>query len=103
MDFETALKDFVNGCQEIIDEDQKKNFPNIARRVLSIDPRKKYVRIVVSSSEYDRSVYCFVDKTTGDVLKSASWKAPAKGVRGNIFNPDHGLTRMGPFGAAYNR
>ncbi len=25
-----------------------------------------------------RSVYCFVDLENGDVLKSASWKAPAK-------------------------
>jgi hypothetical protein len=28
-----------------------------------------------------RSVHAFVDKQTGEVYKSASWKAPAKGVR----------------------
>jgi hypothetical protein len=28
-----------------------------------------------------RSVHCFIDKKTGEVYKSASWKAPAKGVR----------------------
>ena len=28
-----------------------------------------------------RSVHCFVDKKTGEVYKSASWKSPAKGVR----------------------
>jgi hypothetical protein len=28
-----------------------------------------------------RSVHAFVDKQTGQVYKSASWKAPAKGVR----------------------
>ena len=28
-----------------------------------------------------RSVHAFVDKKTGEVYKSASWKAPAKGVR----------------------
>ena len=28
-----------------------------------------------------RSVHCFVDKKTGEVYKSASWRSPAKGVR----------------------
>jgi hypothetical protein len=28
-----------------------------------------------------RSVHCFVDKKTGEVYMSASWKSPAKGVR----------------------
>jgi hypothetical protein len=27
-----------------------------------------------------RSVHCFIDKQTGQIYKSASWKAPAKGV-----------------------
>jgi hypothetical protein len=48
-----------------------------------------------------RSVYCFVDKTNGNILKSASWKAPAKHARGNIFSENNGLENMGPYGAAY--
>jgi hypothetical protein len=28
-----------------------------------------------------RSVHCFIDKKTGEMYKSSSWKAPAKGVR----------------------
>jgi hypothetical protein len=28
-----------------------------------------------------RSVHAFVDKKTGQIYKSASWKSPAKGVR----------------------
>ena len=31
--------------------------------------------------EMSRSVYCFVRLADGAILKSASWKAPAKGVR----------------------
>lgn len=31
--------------------------------------------------ESQRSVYCFIRLADGAVLKSASWKAPAKGVR----------------------
>lgn len=30
------------------------------------------------------SVHCFVEIATGNIYMAASWKAPAKGVRGNI-------------------
>jgi hypothetical protein len=43
---------------------------------------------LVSVSPGSRYVYCFIEAATGDILKSASWKAPAKGVRGNIFGDD---------------
>jgi len=33
-----------------------------------------------------QSVDAFVDKNTGDVYKPASWNAPAKGVRYNLFD-----------------
>jgi hypothetical protein len=40
--------------------------------------------------------------TNGDVLKPASWKAPAKGARGNIFDEHNGLNRMTEYGPEYN-
>lgn len=40
-----------------------------------------------------RSVFFFVDKTTGDVFKPAGWKAPAKGPRFNLLDPAS-LARM---------
>jgi hypothetical protein len=50
------------------------------------------------------SAYCFVEKATGNILKSASWKAPAKGVRGNISDPNYGWGKaVGLYGAAYLR
>ena len=56
---------------------------------------KKYYKVVQveydtfqNRNEYrDSSVHSFVNKKTGDVLKPASWKAPAKHVRFN-FNID---------------
>ncbi len=51
----------------------------------------------------DNSAHAFIDRTNGDVLKPASWKAPAKHARGNIFNPDNGLSCMGEYGPAYLR
>jgi hypothetical protein len=70
---------------------------------------RRYVRVI--KAEYDAadgciissSAHCFIDKTNGNVLKAASWKAPAKGARGNIYDDDAGLGRMGPYGTEYNR
>ena len=50
-----------------------------------IETGKKYYKVVMSAHG-NRSVHCFVDKTTGDVYKSASWKAPAKGIRYNLLD-----------------
>lgn len=57
---------------------------------------------IIRSDRGQRSVYCFVDRETGDILKAASWRAPAKHARGNIKDPDGGWgTAVGPYGAAY--
>ena len=42
---------------------------------------RKYHKIIMVDSGGGRSVHAFVDKKTGEVYKSASWKSPAKGVR----------------------
>jgi hypothetical protein len=48
---------------------------------------RKYHKIIMiihntaSPTGTSRSVHAFVDKKTGQVYKSASWKSPAKGVR----------------------
>lgn len=41
---------------------------------------RKYHKIIMVANG-SRSVHCFIDKKTGEVYKSASFKAPAKGVR----------------------
>ena len=50
-----------------------------------IESGKKYHKIIMVDSGSSRSVHAFVDKNTGSVLKSASWKAPAKGERYNLL------------------
>lgn len=49
------------------------------------------------------SAFCFIDRTNGNILKSASFKAPAKGARGNIRDPHYWLKSVTPYGAAYLR
>ena len=50
-----------------------------------IESGKKYHKVVFVDGGGGRSVHCFIDKQTGSVLKSASWKAPAKGERYNLL------------------
>jgi hypothetical protein len=45
---------------------------------------RKYHKIIMNANG-SKSVHCFIDKKTGSVLKSASWKAPAKGERYNLL------------------
>ena len=47
----------------------------------TIETGKKYHKVILVSSGNSRSVHCFIDKNTGEMYKSQSWKSPAKGVR----------------------
>ena len=42
---------------------------------------RKYHKLIMETNTGSRSVHAFVDKKTGELYKSASWKSPAKGVR----------------------
>lgn len=44
----------------------------------------RYLRVAAVDGS-TRSAVVFIDRTTGDVFKAASWKGPAKGVRCNIL------------------
>jgi hypothetical protein len=50
-----------------------------------IDTLRKYYKVVMNDGNQSHS-HCFIDKETGDVFKSASWKSPAKGVRFNLLD-----------------
>lgn len=51
-----------------------------------IESGRKYHKMVMVTNSGDRSVHCFIDKKTGDVLKAESWKSPSKGVRYNLLD-----------------
>ena len=52
-----------------------------------IESGRKYHKLIHRTTDNgSQSVHAFVDKKTGDVYKSASWKAPAKGVRYNLLD-----------------
>ena len=93
--FENALRIFVENGQRIIDA---QNY--VCPRKLIIKNNKKYVKIIAEDGQ--RSVWAFVDKTNGNILKPAGWNAPAKHARGNIFN-DNYLKTLTCYGPAYLR
>jgi hypothetical protein len=98
-EFNAALQSFVDGCADI---SKSQRFAGLEPAQFSIQWLNKRCRIVREDSG-SRSVHCFVDMATGDVLKADGWAKPAKHARGNIYRPDNGLKAMGPYGAAYLR
>ena len=102
--FVEALGTFVEGCFRISNDYREKHFPNLPTVTFETVVGQRYVRVVVGDANGgQRSVHCFVDQLNGDVLKAASWKAPAKHARGNVFDGQKGLGSMGPYGPAYLR
>ncbi|WJZ47947.1 hypothetical protein [Synechococcus phage DSL-LC03] len=49
---------------------------------------KKYLKVIMRDTGGSKSVHAFVNKTTGEVYKPASWRAPAKHVRYNLTNQE---------------
>lgn len=99
-DFEQKMKNFIYGLEHIFNNNRAR--PN---RVVANDG-KRYIKIVTEDTDpafKGQSAYCFIDKENGDVLKPASWRAPAKHARGNIFDSSNGLACCGPYGVAYLR
>lgn len=97
--FQPAFDTFLEGASKLYLDWARPTYPN-ATMTYEVGPR--YIRVVKVDSQ--RSVYCFVDRTTGNILKAGSWKAPAKnGVRASIFDPDHGLSKMNWHGCGYLR
>ena len=72
-----------------------------ARPEFEVTDGKRYWKIIMKDGN-SRSVRAFVDKTTGDILKPASWAAPAKHARGSILAEDFGMSCLeGPYGPKY--
>jgi hypothetical protein len=100
-----TIEEFLAVAQDVCDKHMEAHFPNNPRAVLSIDPKgRKYAKIVrEDEGGGGGSVHCFVEIATGNILKAASWKAPAKHARGNINDEDGGRSALGPYGAVYLR
>ena len=91
-DFEKALVNFVGSMNVMLAQKNTKlseKNPAMADyyKPVELEHGTKNIRVVFTSNS-QRHVHCFIDKTTGSILKPAGWKAPAKGVRGSIYKPE---------------
>lgn len=116
--FKTAFGKFVEAAQKVIDADwERMGYTHNRSPFLVVEYKNRFVAVyrrdrnndgVVSPSG---SIHCFVDMVggkvmdvlgkVGDIYKPASFKAPARHARGNIFSDDFGVSCMGPYGPAY--
>lgn len=103
--FETALSSFKENLETLFSETKHPFVKNNYDVSICFEHGRKYIKALVQkawNSGYTNSdLYCFIDKTTGDILKPASWKAPAKHARGNIFSSDSGMSCCTRYGVKY--
>ena len=87
-----------------MNEQQFDDFCQFARNLvgtknytIDIAPGNKFMKLIKTQGDH-HSVWCFVDKSTGEIFKPASFKAPAKHARGNVADPDSykGYSWTGP-------
>ena len=91
--FNEALENWLEKVEVIVNEQY--GHISYMKKTISMMVGRKYIRIVTEDSPGSRSAFCFIDKETGDVLKTASWKKPAKHARGNIFTDELGVGACG--------
>lgn len=103
---ERSLDNFKNAANKAAaDYYAKQNFKNIKPPTLEFsDGGQRFIRVVRNDGT-SKSAHSFIDKATGDIYKAASWKAPAKGVRGNIHKGEFNLDSSGQsrYSAAYEK
>lgn len=98
MDVYSAANAFVAKVNAECDRTVNANMKNVcdAYRRISAEAGRTYIKLI--AEDYgSKSAFGFIiinDNNlgkSGDILKAASWKAPAKGARGNVFSTDNGM------------
>ena len=85
IDFDSIIDDlvdnFMNHLNNVMDKPDGYSYDLSTRG-------SKYYKVTMNShSDFNsRSVYCFINKRNGDILKPAGWRGPAKGRRGSVID-----------------
>lgn len=90
-----AIKRFVAAAQAVVD-----TVDHGGRKVLTVYGGVRYARVELSfeNGGSSRSAYCYVEYSTGNILRAVGMRGPTRHVVGNVYsgNPTEGL---GPHGA----
>lgn len=117
-DFQSRLDVWLAGAQKLIDNEWvERKYTHSMSPVLRLEVGSRFVKVTrldrsTAGVVSDRgSVHAFIDITggniggvmhrAGDVLKPATYRAPAKHARGNLFDDKGGLGWMSSYGPAY--
>jgi len=98
VDFETALEGFRATAEGILRGHFKRNEFTFAVPTITVKKGgRKYAKLIRGENDPATgdprpggSVHSFVNKATGEIFKPASYSAPAKHARGNVYSDDHG-------------
>jgi hypothetical protein len=82
-----ALDIALDGLKNYILADYKATGFNQAKHTskdaFEIKVGSKFLRLF-----FGGSIWCFLEKKTGDIYMAATYKAPAKKARGNVYDPN---------------
>jgi len=100
---DAAISMFAVEVQSLINGHYEGGFPRLTAPTITVEWGRKYAKLVKNDAGSSRSVYCFVDRTTGDILKAESWAAPAKHARGSVLaaTTEGRLSGVNVYGANY--
>jgi hypothetical protein len=106
-EIEYAFDIFIKGIQDKLNEHYAENLSNLAPPTVSVRGGSKYWKVVTGQDDRGYSVFGFVRKEDGAILKPASWRAPfVKGpsaVRGYVTDSLNGMGSVTPYGVVYAR
>jgi hypothetical protein len=95
------LNEFVKNLSTELENYYSEQFTYVKAPSIEVSEGPKFFKIISFDSS-SRSVFCFIDKANGNILKASSWNAPAKHPRGSIFEKNYGWgTALNAYGAVY--
>ena len=102
---------FVSEVAEVIEANYKQVCPAMVAAGVTDSARielgRKHAKIIRTEKRdgatHDRSVFGFIDLTTGNILKAASWAKPADRARGNVLDVAGRRNSYTPYGINYLR
>lgn len=107
------FKDWLKVSQEKVDTYyEQMGYLPLQKKELKVAGGRRYIKVSAvslmqnQSGKYvinGESAWAFIDTTNGDILKPASWKAPAKHARGNIWDEHKGQGSVTYYGPVYLR
>jgi len=84
MTIDSAIEQYATLLQNTLRKRDKEMNHNFNEQV-ELQRGSKYTKVVIVRTDLSgRSVHSFIENKTGNLLKAASWKAPAKHVRYNL-------------------